>query len=223
MYTSAILHSPKLAQMMLTPILLKAFCPGLGIKISDASTRPSVVVEKLEIGGHNKQKYFVQSLLIARFKKKKMKLSWHGNCVLFGTLVAASSSVLYTFCMKTLLRRCPWNVGHLSTGCKCTITTTSTLSHKLWLCVNISVFDHAFAATVLSFHKLAEVLCVYVCLSVCIWMAIKTITPLRALLGRLTETLMTSDWINRAYRRHTLVHTQCHSLFFLFFCVVYLF
>lgn len=99
-----------------------------------------------------------------------MKLSWHGNCVLFGTLMAASSSVLYTFCMKTLLRRCPWNVGHLSTGCKCTITTTSTLSHKLWLCVNISVFDHAFAATVLSFHKLAEVLCVYVCLSVCLYL-----------------------------------------------------
>lgn len=99
-----------------------------------------------------------------------MKLSWHGNCVLFGTLMAASSSVLYTFCMETLLRRCPWNVEHLSTACKCTITTTSALSHKLWLCVNISVFDRAFAATVPSFHKLAEVLCVCVCLSVCLYL-----------------------------------------------------
>lgn len=84
---------------------------------------------------------------------------WHPH----GCFQLCFIHVLYENTSPTLSLKC-------RTGCKCTITTTSTLSHKLWLCVNISVFDHAFAATVLSFHKLAEVLCVYLCLSVCLYL-----------------------------------------------------
>lgn len=88
------------------------------------------------------------------------------------------------------------------------------------MCVNMFVFDHAFAANVpLAVHwekkrdglKWFVCACMYVCVPV--WPAIKTIALLRAFLGRLTETLMTSDWINHACRRNTQtqIHIHTHS------------
>lgn len=53
---------------------------------------------------------------------------------------------------------------------------------------------------------------VHVCVCACLWPAIKTMAPLRAFLGRLTETLMASDWINHACRRYThTTHTHSHT------------
>ena len=87
------------------------------------------------------------------------------------------------------------------------------------MCVYMFVFDHAFAANValtvrweMDWSGVYVRACVCVCVCACLWPAIKTMAPLRAFLGRLTETLMASDWINHACRRYThTTHTHARE------------